>query len=317
MKLINENLKCGVLRELLKDYRISINDLATNLKSSRRKILTIINFFKKNGYINGHTVVLNPYLPQQRTFFFEIKTNPNEPWFIEELKRLDFECEGLDGIIGDYSLILKVKVRNNNEFIQLLKNIDILMAKSYFKKYQLIEVLQTYKEHGVVFQNSSKIGKLDDIGYEIIKILKRQPINSYTTSEISDILRTRNIKISQPATWKRIDKLIKDGIIKKFTLTLDRDKFHFTKFYLRLKVDPAQHDEIARKFLSKQINIVDLYRTGENYGLLAVILVKNISDFNNFIIKLYNSGINIIDTNTTLVIDERLKKIIVPEDFFK
>ena len=315
MKLIDQKLKNRVLRELLKDYRISINELADSLKVSRSKILRIINFLKKNEFIIGHTIIQDSFLLQQRTFFFEIKTNPNEPWLINELEK--FDCESLDGIIGEYSIILKIKISNNAEFNHVLKMIDNLMAKSYFKKYQLIEVLQTYKENGVIFQNSANFSNLDDIGYEIIKILKNQPINPYTTSEISKILHSRKISISQPGTWKRIDRLVKNGIIKKFTITLNREKFSLTKFYLRIKVDPAHYDEIAKNFLSKQKNILDLYRTGENYGLLAVTLTRNISDFNNFIINLYDSGLNIIDTNTIVVIDERLKKIIVPENFFK
>ncbi|NVM04970.1 MAG: Lrp/AsnC family transcriptional regulator [Candidatus Helarchaeota archaeon] len=311
MKLINQELKNKVLKELLRDYRSSVSELADKLKVSKNKILTVVNFLKNNEYINGHTIITDPYLLQQRTLFIEIKTNPNEPWLINELEK--FECESLDGIIGEYSLILKIKIRNNAEFNQILKKIDKLMAKGFFKKYQLIDVLQTYKENGVSFQNQAKFANLDNIGYEIIKILKNQSINPYTTSEISNILNSRNFSISQPGAWKRIDRMVKAGIIKNFVPTLNRDIFQLTKFYLRIKVDPAQYDEIAKNFLSQQKNIVDLYRTGENYGLLAVVFTKSNRNFNEFIIKLYNSGINIIDTNTTLAIDERLKKIIIPD----
>lgn len=310
MKPLNQKLKQQVLKELLKDYRSSVNELANRLRVSKNKVLTIINFLKNNEHINGHTIITDPFLLQQRTIFFEIKTNPNEPWLINELKKI--ECESLDGIIGEYSLILKIKIRNNIEFNEILRKIDKLMAKGYFKKYQLIDVLETYKENGVTFQNQVNIAGLDDIGYEIIRILKNQSVNPYTTSEISNLLKSKNFSISQPGTWKRIDKMVKDGIITNFIPTLNRDKFQFTKFYLRIKVDPAQYDEIAKNFLSQQKNIVDLYRTGENYGLLAVVLTKDISNFNEFIISLYNSGINIIDTNTTLVIDEQLKKILIP-----
>ncbi len=313
MKLINQKLKNQVLMELLKDYRNPISEIAEKLKVSRSKVNTIINFLKKNEFIIGNTVILDSFLLQERTSFFEIKTNPNEPWLIEEFEK--FKFESLDGIIGEYSLILKVKTRNNFEFNQILKNIDNLMAKGSFKKYQLIDVLQTYKENGVVFQNSSKYFDLDDISHEILKVLKNQPINPYSSTEISQILSSK--KISQPATWKRIDKLVKNEIIRKFTPIMNRKMFPYTKFYLRIKVDPAKYDEIAQNFLSKQIHILDLYRTGENYGLLAVVLTKTISDFNRFIMNLYNSGINIIDTHTTLVIDERSKGFVMPEDLFK
>jgi DNA-binding Lrp family transcriptional regulator len=50
--------------------------------------------------------------------------------------------------------------------------------------------------------------------------------------------------------------------------------------------------------------IFDLYRTGEEYGLLATVRVKDASEFNAFLLKLYDSK-DIIDTYSTLVLEER------------
>jgi DNA-binding Lrp family transcriptional regulator len=50
--------------------------------------------------------------------------------------------------------------------------------------------------------------------------------------------------------------------------------------------------------------ISDLYRTGEEYGLLAILRVKGVSEFNSFLVRLYDSA-DVIDTYTTLVLEER------------
>jgi len=50
--------------------------------------------------------------------------------------------------------------------------------------------------------------------------------------------------------------------------------------------------------------ILDLYRTGEDYGLLATIRIGNIAEYNSFLLRLYASE-DIIDTHTVLVLEER------------
>ena len=50
-------------------------------------------------------------------------------------------------------------------------------------------------------------------------------------------------------------------------------------------------------------NITDLFRIGEQYGLFAIVRVKDIEDYATFIRDLYNSE-NIEDTYTNFVLDE-------------
>jgi len=50
--------------------------------------------------------------------------------------------------------------------------------------------------------------------------------------------------------------------------------------------------------------ISDLYRTGEEYGLLAILRVGNVFEYNSFLLRLYDSR-DILDTYTALVLEER------------
>jgi DNA-binding Lrp family transcriptional regulator len=58
--------------------------------------------------------------------------------------------------------------------------------------------------------------------------------------------------------------------------------------------------------------IFDLYRTGEEYGLLATVRVRDIQEYNSFLLKLYDSS-NLIDTYSTLVLEERKASPVVLE----
>ncbi len=79
-----------------------------------------------------------------------------------------------------------------------------------------------------------------------------------------------------------------------------------TKLIVRIKVNPASYDHVARSFLAPMNEITDLYRTGEDYGLLAIAMVKDVSEYNSLLLKLYASK-DIIDTYTVLVLQERKK----------
>jgi DNA-binding Lrp family transcriptional regulator len=88
-------------------------------------------------------------------------------------------------------------------------------------------------------------------------------------------------------------------------VTVNWPKLGFNaKFIVRMKVNPNVYDDVARNFLAPMDEITDLYRTGEDYGLLAILRVRDVSEYNSFLLKLYQSK-EIIDTYTTLVLEER------------
>jgi len=75
------------------------------------------------------------------------------------------------------------------------------------------------------------------------------------------------------------------------------------KFFLRTKPkDPSKYEELALK-LEQIPEITDLYRIGEEYGLLAVVRVKKIGEYGSLIKDLYLSE-EIEDTFTNFVLDE-------------
>ena len=297
-----EELDQKILEILKDDHRKPFTEIATDLGISRNTVNNKIKKLVQKGIIRDYTIVVDPNWFFDKTIFIEIKTNPHEPWLAEGLQNL-YECELIDGIIGEYSLILKVRVRE--DFDVTLNQIDSLMAKSASKKYHIIDIIHIYKENGYVFGESIKKREIDLKDLEIIEILRNQGKKPLTHSQISQFLKKRRINISQPAVSKRIKGL--EDLIKKFTIIPDLTKLGIKiKFYVRIKVDPASYNATALEFLSNQPQITDLYRTGENYGLLAIVRAEDIDFYNNFIQNLYTDS-RILDTHTTLVLEERKK----------
>ena len=216
----------------------------------------------------------------------------------------------LDGIFGEFSLMAFFIFNDSEEFNQTLNEIDNLMANSYFKKYQIIEIIKIYKTSGIRLSelklNSNF--KLDEVDYLILKILqKEQGIKLISTYKMKGILKKEyNIEISQSTIYNKIVRLEKFEIILNHTINFNPKKIGFNgKFIIRIKpIDLSKYSEIALKLEEKK-EISDLFRIGEQFGLFAIVRVKTIQDYAGFIKNLYASG-EIEDTFTNFVLDERI-----------
>lgn len=293
-----------ILRILMDDHRKSNTEIAAELNISRNTVSNKINQLIEKNIIQNYTILVDPNWFFEKIIFVEIKTNPHEPWLADQLQALP-ECVNIDGIIGDYSLILKCCIKN--DFSSTLSQIDSLMAKSTSKNYQIIDIIHCYKDGGYKFRGTAQKRELDKKDHALLDILKDQGKRSMTSSQISKHLQKRGIVLSQPAVFKRIKGLEDNQIIDRFTISLNYRQLGLkTKFFVRIKVDPAGYDTIALEFLSNQPEIYELYRTGENYGLMAVVRTTDIDSYNLFIQHLYTDA-RILDTISILALEERKK----------
>lgn len=302
--MVLDEVDTKIIKVLIEDHRKPNTEIAEELGISRNTVKNKIRKLIQDNYIQNYGIIVDPNWFFQKTIFIEIKTNPHEPWLAEGLQNLS-ECELTDGIIGEYSLILKARIRDN--FQNTLNRIDALMGKSTSKKYQIIDIIHIYKENGYKFENSIQRKGLNGRDLELLRILLNQGQRALSHNQISEELKKRGIQMSQPAVSKHIKGLEEENLIEKFTIIPDYSKLGSKiKFYLRIKVDPASYNTTAAEFLAEQPEIFDLYRTGENYGLLAVVRTSDIDSFNRFLQNLYIDS-RILDTHTTLVLEERKK----------
>ncbi|MFW9820659.1 MAG: hypothetical protein ACFFE5_13700, partial [Candidatus Thorarchaeota archaeon] len=367
--------------------------------------------------IKNFTININPnILPNNLKYvMIEIKTNPKEPDLVKELLEIP-QLRMLDGIIGNFSLFALLVFKSPDEYYQILNIIDEIMAKSYFKKYQIIETIKVFKTNGISLRNAKftleellrdklfhkleekeryerdnieiesrekidlnqfpqknpnikynprkfpglvieidnatikiivfpngkivisglnnlsqsellidqiikalrntgikldnnrfdKNFEIDNIDYIILNILREcQGLKPISTYEIRDIFKNRyDEEISQSTIHNRIKKLEQQGIILNYTVNFQPKELGFKgKYLLRIKPkDPSKYNDLALR-LERNKNITDLFRIGEQYGLFAIIRVKEIEDYAIFIRDLYISE-EIEDTYTNFVLDE-------------
>lgn len=301
----------AILEKLQRDSRMPLTEISREIGISRFAVRDRIEKMFDDHVVLESTVVVNPLLVGfKRTVFFEFKTNPHEPWLATLLERL-VKCDLVDGITGEYSLFSRFRLIDDADFAQILKKVDDAMGRSYFKKYRVVNAIRIFKEAGTPIEvKKEEALDLDKVDFKILEILLHQSEHKKTplpisTVELSHLLQRSGIEISQPAVFSRLIRLEKKGAILRHVLRVDFSKLGLqTKFIARIKANPNVYDLVAEEFLSSMQEISDLYRTGEEYGLLAILRVKDISEYNSFLLRLYDSK-DIIDTYTTVVLENR------------
>jgi len=299
-----------ILKMLIEESRTSLTDISKKAGLSRFAVKNRVEKLFNDRIIVGPTVILNPALVGlKRTVFFEFKTNPHEPWLAKLLEKTN-ACDLLDGITGEFSLFGRFRMTDDEHFSHVLKKLDDAVAKSFFKKYRVVNAIRIFKEAGVAFKAEERGLKLDETDLRILEILLNQAefVKSplpVTTVQLSRLLHNFGVNISQPAVFQRLTTLEKNCVIVKNTVRVDWARLGLkTKVLVRIKANPNMYDVVARDFLAPMDEITDLYRTGEEYGLLATVRVHDASEYNAFLLKLYDSR-DVIDTYTTLVLEER------------
>jgi len=306
IKIQTKHIK--LLKKLNSKTKPIISKISKDLKLARKTIINNFNNLKLNNIINNFTININPHIqPNLKYVIVEIKTNPNEPQILVELLKIP-QLKMLDGILGEFSLIGLYIFKNTDEFNKVLNLLDKVLANSSFKKYQIVDTIKVFKTNGIKLSevNLNQSHKVDEIDYLILKILQQdQGLKLISTYDITKILKNNYKRdISQSTIYHRIKKLEDHGIILNYAINFNPKKIGYNgKFIVRIKPkDSSKYNEIALK-LEKKEKITDLFRIGEQYGLFAVIRVKEIEDFGKFMKELYDSE-EIEDTFTTFILDE-------------
>ena len=89
--------------------------------------------------------------------------------------------------------------------------------------------------------------------------------------------------VSEATVKNRINDLLREGVIKRFTVVLDYYKLgRAIKSFIGLRVQPAKFHEI-REHLINHPDVHVLYRTSGDVDLLAEVIFEKMDDLNAFL----------------------------------
>lgn len=147
---------------------------------------------------------------------------------------------------------------------------------------------------------TKKVSLVDDIDRKILNILSEN-----SRRKLLDIAGV--IGLSVPSTKARIDRLVAEKVITKFSIHVDTEKTGLPiSVHVRVKLnkltDARQNEFIA--YLKKNKNIIDIFSIMGQYDLLLVVLGESSTEINKALFKLRHEFTDIIsDWETTYVME--------------
>lgn len=290
----------------MRNSRSSLADLSEKVGKGRNWIARTIKKLVRNRVILAYVTVFDPaQVYAERNTILLLKTNPRELDVSAGLLDMP-ELESLDGISGDHSLLGLFRFRGSGSFVQFLDNVDHVVAKAKADKYQLVQVLTTYKTHGYILNSQPVQPKLvSSKDWDLLRIIYRQAPTEdnpfpLSQSEIGDRMEPC---LSQPAVSKAIRRLEDRGAIVGYSADIKFTDIGLPiKFFLQIKPTPGTIAQTAQK-VSKMNEVWDLHRTSEDYSLFATVRTDSVEGYNQFLRRLYMNE-DVLDTQSQISLEE-------------
>jgi DNA-binding Lrp family transcriptional regulator len=295
-----------LLELLVQNSRLSPALIGKALGKGRNWVSRTIKKLAKDGVIRSYTTILDPTkVKTARDTILFMKSNPRELDVSKKVLQMT-ELESLDGVAGDFSLIGFFRFDSQGAFEDLLDRVDRVVASSGTGKYNIVQILTTYKKNGFkILLNGSPDMSLTSKEIALLRIIRRQKPTIEKpypfTQETIGTLMTPPMR--QPAVSKALEKLVLKRAIVGHSIDIDFSLIGLpVKFFVRLKVSPGTASETAQR-LSEMDEVWDLYRTSEDFTLFATIRTESIESFNIFLRKLYEDQ-NVLDTHSYISLEE-------------
>ncbi len=306
MHLILSEAEHNLLEILVQNSRYTPAIIGKLLGKSRNWVSRTIKSLVKNGIIRSYTTIMDPAQVEiARDTILFMKSNPREQEVSKKVLQIE-ELESLDGVAGDFSLIGFFRFDSQGAFEDLLDRVDRVVASSGSGKYNLVQVLTTYKKNRFkIVPRESKGSSLSSREMEVLRIIRRQKPTSEKPFPLTQEAIGRQLAppMRQPTVSKILEKLTIKRAIVGYSIDIDFRLIGLpVKFFVRMKVLPGTASETAQSLVDMD-EVWDLYRTSEDYSLLATVRTGSIDSFNNFLRKLYENEC-VLDSESYISLEE-------------
>ena len=255
-----------ILNELDKDSRKSASEIAKKVRLSKVSVNQRINKLQKKGIIKTFMVQVDYRKLGYNIchIFYKLQniSSENEELFYSFLSKHNLigYVARIDGNFDTYLVLVyqnneqldKILSEINNKFGQFIKEKNILpvVHTQYFGRNYLIK--EKEQIIGSVIRGKTKeIIKLDETDHKILQTLSQD-------ARLTIINLAEKLNITKDIAHYRIRKLIKEGILQKFTINLDHKKFGNSFFKILVELN---YNTNGKEFLSHISIYKNLIRT--------------------------------------------------------
>jgi DNA-binding Lrp family transcriptional regulator len=133
---------------------------------------------------------------------------------------------------------------------------------------------------------------VDKIDEKVLEILRED-------SRISFVEIASRVNLSEAAVRRRVSNLVKDGVIRRFTVELNEPQL--TSAIIYVSVNPANPtSEVSRK-MRLVPGVETIYETTGTFDVAAIIKGPNIAEVNKSVEEIRRIT-GVLNTNTTIIL---------------
>ena len=135
---------------------------------------------------------------------------------------------------------------------------------------------------------------IDDLDMKIINLLSEN-------ARMSNVDIANKIGVSEGTVRRRINEMVKKGIIEGFILLLDcKEAEKCVKVFISLEVDDIHMQNVIEQIKS-QDHIIAMYRTNSRFNILCEAMFQSVIELQDFIDK-YLTMDGIVDSDVRMII---------------
>lgn len=124
---------------------------------------------------------------------------------------------------------------------------------------------------------------------------------------ISNVELARRVHLSPPATHARVKRLEKEGLIRQYGATLDREKAGFDLLcFIQITIQLHQPQQVEKfRMLVRQLpEVLECHHITGEYDYLLKVALRNRQDLERFVVKQLTPIPGVARIHTSLVLSE-------------
>ena len=268
----------------------------------------MVDVFKLGFSVYRLYIILQYASPDKEKEIITHFVNHNNTWSIASTK-------------GRYDLIITILVKSPNHFYAFYEETlrhyryyfkEIFFSQLYesfgYKHSLLLDELSTSasSERAYQYRDDGLTVDIDQVDYKILNLLAKN-------TRINSVDIASQIKVSTVTIHSRINKLIKSGVIQRYSITMDINKLGLREFIVNLSLRDYNKKNQIITYLSNNPFLWEIHKAIGGYDLEITLYATNFEHFYRVMEDLRKKFPEDIANYDYLYVTEVFKSNILPE----
>ena len=285
-----------ILYNLFLNSRQSLSSIGKKVGLPKNVVKYRIDRLIENGIILDFNSMIDVFKLGYSVFrlYFVLQfTSPEK-----EKEIIDFFVESdntwrVASLNGQYDLLVTILVKNHNHFFSFYEEI-LKKYRYYFKEINFSQIYEMFgykkailfeddssHEKAYEYRYSGDIVDIDKIDYTILHLLSKN-------SRIPSVEIAKHINTTSATAINRMSKILKSGIIQKYSIEVDSNKLGYRTFIVNLSITNYEKKNHIIRYLSSIPFINEIHKTIGGYDLELILFTLNFEHFHKMMEDLRN-----------------------------